>query len=118
MMRMAAAAGGVIILAGMATAGNMAMAAPTAGKAPPQHAKPVAAQSQLPKSNPNAISVVHAGITINKKVLHYTVTTGYLPMKSNGKSSSQDFFYRLHQRPQTRYQCRRATRSATDYIFI
>ncbi len=92
MMRMAAAAGGVIILAGMATAGNMAMAAPTAGKAPPQHAKPVAAQSQLPKSNPNAISVVHAGITINKKVLHYTVTTGYLPMKSNGKVQAKIFF--------------------------
>ncbi len=91
-MRMAAAVGGIFLLAGTAAVGNVAMAAPTAVKEPPHHAKQAVAQAHLPKSNPNAISVVHSHITINKKVLHYTVTTGYLPMKTNGKVQAKIFF--------------------------
>jgi carboxypeptidase C (cathepsin A) len=93
-MRMAAAIGGVFVfLAGMVAWAGPAV--PPAG----HKATTAAPAAQLPKSAPNAISVVHAQITVNKKVLHYTVTTGYMPMKSNGKVQAKMFFIAYTQDP-------------------
>ena len=91
-MRLAVPFYGILFLAGTMAMGNSAHAAPTTGKPPTQHAQTTSVQGHLPKSDPNAISVVHAHITINKKVLNYTVTTGYMPMKSNGKVQARIFF--------------------------
>ncbi len=86
-MRMAAAVGSVFFLAGA-----IALAGPAAVQPAGHRAKAATIAAHLPKSASNAISVVHAQITINKKVLHYTVTTGYMPMKKNSKVQAKMFF--------------------------
>ncbi len=72
--------------------GNAAYAAPIPAKPPVRRTKAAPTEAHLPKANPNGLSVVHAQLTIHKKVLHYTVTTGYMPMKSNGKVQAKIFF--------------------------
>ncbi len=48
----------------------------------------------LPKAHPNAIAIVHDSITLaDGKVLHYTVHTGYMPLKNQqGKIQGRVFF--------------------------
>ena len=92
MMRVAVTITGLFLGAAIIAIGNAAFAAPMANKAPIQRSKGTSTAAHLPKADPNSLSVVHAQLTIHKKVLHYTVTTGYMPMKGNGKVQAKIFF--------------------------
>jgi carboxypeptidase C (cathepsin A) len=51
------------------------------------------APSELPQANPDKLSIVHQSIVIDGKPLHYTATTGYMPMKDGqGKLEANIFF--------------------------
>ncbi|MDA8377213.1 MAG: peptidase S10 [Planctomycetia bacterium] len=89
-MRMATI-GSALLLTGAAMISGSALAGPMI-KPVTSGSKTTARAAHLPKAAPNAISVVHSQITINKKVLHYTVTTGYMPIKSHGKLQAHIFF--------------------------
>jgi carboxypeptidase C (cathepsin A) len=92
MMRAAGIICGLFAGAAIIALGNAAYAAPLPAKPPIHRLKPASTNAHLPKANPNSLSVVHAQLTIHKKVLHYTVTTGYMPMKGNGKVQAKIFF--------------------------
>ncbi len=66
--------------------------APAAAKA--RHVAPAAIRlTHLPKANPGALVVTRHHLTIDGKVLDYTATTGYMPIRSGqGKLLANIFF--------------------------
>ena len=91
-MRITAMICGALIFAATSGARASAPTGPAAVKAAGYRGRTAAQTAHLPQAAPNGISVVHSQITIDKKVLHYTVTTGYMPMKSHGKLQAKIFF--------------------------